>query len=80
MHVAFDASPGDDFQTFSANRAFHAAADHYGCGLDLAFQAAVGTDDDVRFRFDIAFDCAVDVQRIAQGEIADKLAARGDDG
>lgn len=80
MHVALHAAAGDDFQPTGGNGAVHLTADHDGFGRDPALDAAVFPDHDVRFGLDVAIDAAVDVQRVLQGEIADKIAACADDG
>ena len=80
MYIAFNAAAGDDFKPIGRDRAIHAAADHDGGGLDAALQIAIGADHHVGFGFDVAVDAPIDVQRVAQGEIADKLGACRDDG
>jgi len=37
MHIALDATPGDDFQPIGRYGAVHLTADHDGGGLDPAF-------------------------------------------
>lgn len=80
MHVAFHAPAGDDFQSVGRNGAVDSAADNNGTGLDLALEVTLAADHNVRFRLHVAFDAAIDVQGVAQGEIADKLGAGRDDG
>lgn len=80
MHVALDAAAGDDFQTARRYGTVHVAADHHGFGLNLAVHVPVLADHHAGFGFDVAVDPAVDVQRVLQGEIADKLAVCRDDG
>jgi hypothetical protein len=80
MHLALDAATGDDLQTRGRNRAVHATADHYGFGLNLALDLPVFANHHVRRGFDVAFDASIDMQRVVQGEITDKLAVCGDDG
>ncbi len=80
MHIALDASSGDYFQAIGRDRALHTAADDDGGSLDPALEVAVGTNNHVGFGLNVAVDAPVEVQRIAQGEIADKLGACRDDG
>lgn len=80
MHIALDATAGDDFEPIGRDGAVHATAHHDSGGLDLAFQIAVGTDHHVGLGLNVAVDAAIDVQRVVQGEIADKLGACRDDG
>jgi len=80
VDVALDVAAGDDFETLGRYRTLDAAADHDVAGLDGALEVTRGADHHARFGIDVALDAAVDVQPVAQGEIADKLGAGCDDG
>ncbi len=78
--VAVDATAGNDFETSSADGALKAAADQHPIGVQLAVNLALLANRDLRFGADRSVDLAVDVQAVAQGELADKLCTCCNDG
>ena len=80
MHVALHRSAGHDLQPLGCYGAFHPSADDDVAGPDRAHETALLADHDAGVGFDVAFDAAVQVQVVAQGDIADKFAAGRDDG
>jgi len=71
--VAGDPAAGENFQALGRNTALEAAADHDPLGLDFALDPPVLADHDLGAGTDRALDPAVDMQVVAQGEVADKL-------
>ena len=78
--VAFDHAAGHDFQPLGIDPAADLAADQYPACPDFAFESPALADGDVAFGLDIALDPSVEVQAVAQGEIADQVGAGSDDG
>lgn len=71
--IALDPAAGDDFQPSGIDIAFEAAADEDVLGLELTFEMAFLSDGHLRLGLNVSLDSAVDVQVVAQGEVADKL-------
>lgn len=72
-HITLDPAAGNDLQPSSRNTALETAADVEALGFDFTFDPALIANGDFSFGADCAFDMAVDVQVVAQGEVADKL-------
>jgi hypothetical protein len=71
--IALDSPAGNDLQPSGRNAALESAADVEALGFDFTFDPALLANGDFRLGADRALDMAVDVQVIAQGEVADKL-------
>ncbi len=75
-----DAARGHDFEPLSIDFAGKPATDQNLGGRDIAFEIALLTNRDFGFRLHVAFDVAVDVQVVTQGEVADQLCPCSNDG
>lgn len=79
-HVAVDPAAGDDLEPLGVDPALEAPADEHLAGIEVALDPALFADRHLRFAVDGALELAVDVQVVAQGEVADKLCTWCNDG
>jgi len=80
MNFPRHAPASDDFQSPCADRAIDRAADDDAGCLELPVDASFRADDDAGIRVDVSLYSAVDVEIVAEAEVADKPCAGGDDG
>jgi len=72
-HVAIDLPAGHDLQSLGLDAAVEAATDHHTLTGQFAFDATSFADSDLGCRLHATLERPVDMQVIAQGDVADKL-------
>lgn len=78
--IAVDASTGHDFQAMGGDVAGEFTTDEHALGLEFALDLPLLADRDLGVGSNRTFQAAVDVQGVAQGEVADKLCTCCNDG